>query len=187
MPEAVAQIKLGLYPEGDGAGAGDLVDAVAPLVFTLEMAVKLDPENPGRRSTSRRPSRVRAPFFCFLPRFPMLIPVACEIVARLARSLSRHRPHRFMVGIAGQPALDIYDLVAISRLVLTPLAVFDGVQLAKAAARSRGMAAATLRKLKMELKMEYCPPGQLARVHVEQRDHAAHFVSPFSAPKVWNI
>ncbi|KAK3939523.1 hypothetical protein QBC46DRAFT_459640 [Diplogelasinospora grovesii] len=150
LPRAVGELKAQTF---EGPSAGDLADAIALPVFMIEDAVsniKTISDTIDEMEEERRKNIILA----FLSAIFFFVPVIGEIASAVA-SLATIGRIISILGAAGQLAADIYSVVdtegndplAIFSVVLAPLAIFDAVQIAKAATRARGMSAEDIGKL----------------------------------------
>lgn len=154
LPEAAKRLREGKYT----ADAWDLVDAVSLPVLMVEQAVEAIQsisETVDKWEDEKRKNIILA----FLSGILFLVPIIGQL-ASAVNALATVGRIIAILGAAGQLALDIYDVVdtegndamAIFSLVLTPLAVFDAVQMAKAANRARNMSPSD--RAKMGTKVE---------------------------------
>ncbi|KAK4186790.1 hypothetical protein QBC35DRAFT_464390 [Podospora australis] len=149
LPKAVAQMKENKYD----ASAFDLVDAIALPIFMVEQAVSVIKEIADKVDEWNRKKRENI-ILLFLSAIFFFVPVLGQLAGTIA-SLANVARILITVGTAGSVALDIYNVVNsegndpldIFGLVLAPLAIFDGVQMARAATRARAMKQDDVRKL----------------------------------------
>ncbi|KAL8301705.1 hypothetical protein RB593_000487 [Gaeumannomyces tritici] len=106
LPEAAEQIKLDLYP-GDPQ---DLVEAVAPLVFTLETAVNAIQSISDAMDVEEAEQR-KSTILLFLTAIFLLVPIVGEIAAVFAPLAGIGRIVSILGASRGQAALDIYGVV----------------------------------------------------------------------------
>ncbi|KAK3317910.1 killer toxin alpha/beta [Apodospora peruviana] len=149
LPRAVTQLKEGNYR----GSAFDLADAMALPVFMIEEAVtniKTISDKIDEMEEEKRKNLILA----FLSAIFFFVPVLGQIASAVS-SLATIGRVLAVLGTAGELATDIYNVVNtkgndpldIFGLVLAPLAIFDGVQIAKAASRARGMNTEDIGKL----------------------------------------
>lgn len=141
LPAAVAQMRDNAY---DGRPM-DLVEAIAMPIFMIEEAVSAIQQIADTVDEWDRKKRENI-ILLFLSAIFFFVPVLGQLAGTIA-SLANVARVLVTIGVAGSAALDIYSVVNsegndpldIFALVLAPLAVFDGVQMARAAARARNM------------------------------------------------
>ncbi|KLU90375.1 hypothetical protein MAPG_09337 [Magnaporthiopsis poae ATCC 64411] len=149
LPKAAEQLRDGTY-KGSG---WDLVDAVALPIFMVEEAVgamKNIDDTVDKWEDEKRKSIILGFLYAIL----FFVPIVGELASTVA-SLATIGRVITILGAAGELATGIYnvvdtkgnDLLAIFDLILAPLAVFNGVQIAKAAGRARGMDQLEIKKL----------------------------------------
>ncbi|KAH8899349.1 glycoside hydrolase [Thozetella sp. PMI_491] len=141
LPTAVSQLRAGTY-DGD---ASDLAEALVLPVYMIEEAVnqiKDISDTVQEWDEEKRKNIILA----FITGILFFVPVVGEVAGAIA-SLATIGRVISILGALGELATDIYGVVdtkgndplAIMSLVLAPLAIFDAVQIAKAAKISRGM------------------------------------------------
>ncbi|KAL2256899.1 hypothetical protein VTK26DRAFT_959 [Humicola hyalothermophila] len=149
LPEAVKRMRAGTYE----ASAFDLVNAIALPIFMVEQAVTTIQEIADTVDEWDRKKR-ESIILGFLSAIFFFVPVIGQLAGTVA-ALGNVARILVTIGTAGSVALDIYDVVntegndplSIFGLVLAPLAVFDGVQMARAAAAARSTKHADIKKL----------------------------------------
>jgi hypothetical protein len=149
LPGAVEQMRDNMY----NGHPMDLVDAIAVPIFMVEQAVDAIQQIADTVDEWDRKKRENI-ILLFLSAIFFFVPVLGQLAGTIA-SLANVARVLITIGVAGSAALDIYSIVdsegndplAIFGLVLAPLAVFDGVQMARAATRARGMADLDIKKL----------------------------------------
>ncbi|KAH8880237.1 glycoside hydrolase [Thozetella sp. PMI_491] len=141
LPTAIDQLKKGVYT-GD---ASDLAEALILPVYMIEEAVNQIKQISDKIEEWDNEKRKNA-ILAFITGILFFVPIVGELVGTISTLATIGRIIAIL-GTLGELATDIYGVVdtkgndplAIFTLVLSPLAVFDAAQMAKAAKISRAM------------------------------------------------
>lgn len=149
MPKAVKQMQENTYK----ASAFDFVDAVAMPIFMVQEAVAAIKEISDTVEKWEEDKRKNT-ILLFLSAIFFFVPIVGQLAGTIA-SLANVARIIAMIGASAEVALSIYSVVdtegndpmAIFGMVLAPLAIFDAVQVARAASRARGMSQLEIKKM----------------------------------------